>query len=118
MTIKKEITKFDKLYEPWELSILHKAIKKAKLNSLVEEITFRKGFNAGTSYIWDMFVKNNRGVVMMKMAISKKYKISEQDIPILDGPVDPYKTYGKTKSGRKAAKKPVRGSAGKVKRGK
>jgi|GEM_PF-5157360 hypothetical protein len=38
------------------------------------------------------------------------YKISRQDITdnMLDGPVDPYKAYGKVKSGRKAVKKPVR----------
>jgi hypothetical protein len=48
----------------------------------------------------------------------KAYKASKQDLPMLDGPVDTYKTYGKTKSGRKVAKKPIRRSPAAVKRGK
>ncbi len=46
----------------------------------------------------------------------KKYTVPKQDILMLDGPVNPYKTYGKGKSGRKTAKRPVQGSASKVKR--
>lgn len=48
----------------------------------------------------------------------KAYKIPKETYTILDGPVDPSKTYGKTKSGRKTAKKPVRISPAAVKRGK
>jgi hypothetical protein len=51
--------------------------------------------------------------------IVTEYKIPRQDITdiMLDGPIDPGKAYGKTKSGRKTAKKPVRRSSGKAKRG-
>jgi hypothetical protein len=48
------------------------------------------------------------------------YKISRQDITdnMLDGPVNPYKLYGKGTSGRKTAKKPVRRSPAAKKGGK
>jgi hypothetical protein len=38
----------------------------------------------------------------------KKYTVPKQDILMLDGPVDPYKTYGKAKKGPKTAKKGVK----------
>jgi hypothetical protein len=49
----------------------------------------------------------------------KNYKIPNPKMPMLDGPVDPYKSYGKVKNGRKTAKKPIRklSPSGKAKRG-
>lgn len=48
----------------------------------------------------------------------KAYKMTKTELPMLDGPVDAYKIYKKTKSGRKATKRPVRGSSTAAKRGK
>ena len=58
-------------------------------------------------------------VIKINPQVSIKYKTPKHALPILDGPVDPTKAYGKPKKGlktaKKALKKPSKGTSRGVK---
>jgi ParB-like chromosome segregation protein Spo0J len=89
-----------------------KTLNKNVIVSIYKNITDEEALTLA-----DLDAFNVTGLLGMKGQI-KPYEIERSELPMLDGPVDAYKVYKKTKSGSKAAKKPIRRSPAADKRGK